>query len=85
MKFGISSNNKNVFFTDSAFGEYKEGAGWLLFGAAIILSRMVGSSWARSDTNLFVIDIQEQTWYPAESVLESYNPASNYYLNNAKV
>ena len=85
LKFGLSANNKNVFFTDSAFGEYTEGAGWLCYGAAIILSRMVGSSWARSDTNLFVIDIPEQTWNPAESVLESYNPASNYYLNNATV
>lgn len=84
LKFGISPNSKYIFFTNSAFGGYKEGAGWLCYGAAIILSRMVGSSWARSNTNLFVIDIPEQTWNPAD-VVESYNPASNYYLNNATV
>lgn len=85
LKFGLADDNKNIAFTDSAFGEYTEGAGWLCYGAAIILSRMVGSSWARSNTNLFVTDIPQQTWKPAESVLESYNPASNYYLNNATV
>ena len=85
LKFGLAPNSKYIFFTNSAFGKYTEGAGWLCYGAAIILSRMVGSSWARSNSNLFVIDIPEQTWSPAESVLESYNPASNYYLNNTKV
>lgn len=81
--FSMDLDNKNLKFKDKAFGEYTEGGGWLCYGAAIILSRMVGSSWARSNTNLFVIDIPEQTWKPAEDVLESYNPASNYYLNNA--
>jgi len=85
LKFGLAPNSKYIFFTNSAFGVYAEGHGWLCYGAAIILSRMVGSSWSRSDTNLFVIDIPQQTWKPAESVLESYNPASNYYLNNATV
>ena len=84
LKFGITLDSKNIFFTNSAFGQYTEGAGWLCYGAAIILSRMVGSSWARSNTNLVVIDIPQQAWTPAE-VLESYNPASNYYLNNATV
>jgi len=85
LKFGLADDNKNIAFSNSAFGEYTEGAGWLCYGAAIILSRMVGSSWARSNTNLFVTEIPQQTWKPAESVLESYNPASNYYLNNATV
>lgn len=85
LKFGLADDDKNIAFHDSAFGEYAGGRGWLCFGAAIILSRMVGSSWARSNTNLFVIDIPQQTWKPAESVIESYNPASNYYLNNATV
>lgn len=81
--FSMDLDNKNLKFKDKAFGEYTEGAGWLCYGAAIILSRMVGSSWARSNTNLFVIDIPEQTWKPAEGVLESYNPASKHYLNSA--
>lgn len=85
LKFGLANDDKDIAFHDSAFGDFVEGAGWLCYGAAIILSRMVGSSWNRSDTNLFVIDILNQTWNPAESVLESYNPASNYYLNNATV
>ena len=85
LKFGLANDDKDIAFHDSAFGDFVEGAGWLCYGAAIILSRMVGSSWNRSDTNLFVIDIPNQTWNPAESVLESYNPASNYYLNNATV
>ena len=83
LKFGLELENNNLWFNNSAFGEYTEGAGWLCYGAAIILSRMVGSSWARSNTNLFVTDIPQQTWKPAEDVLESYNPASNHYLNNA--
>lgn len=83
LKFGLADDDKNIAFSDSAFGEYAEGKGWLCYGAAIILSRMVGSSWARSNTNLFVTDIPQQTWKPAEDVLESYNPASDYYLNNA--
>ena len=82
--FGMNLD-KTLNFKDKAFGEYTEGEGWLLYGAAIILSRMVGSSWARSNTNLFVTEIPQQTWKPAESVLESYNPASDYYLNNATV
>ena len=82
--FGMNLD-KTLNFKDKAFGEYGEGRGWLLYGAAIILSRMVGSVWQRSDTNLFVTEIPQQTWNPAESVLESYNPASNYYLNNATV
>ena len=85
LKFGLANDTKNIYFTNSAFGQYTMGADWLCYGAAIILSRMVGSSWARSNTNLFVVDIPLQTWNPAESVLESYNPASNYYLNNASV
>ena len=72
-------------FEDTAWGTFVNGSGWFQYGAAIILSRMVGSSWNRSETNLFVIDIPHQTWKPAEDVLESYNPASNYYLNNATV
>jgi len=85
LKFGLELENNNLWFNNSAFGEYTEGAGWLCYGAAIILSRMVDSSWARSNTNLFVTDIPQQTWKPAEDVLESYNPASNHYLNNATV
>ena len=84
LKFGLGLDDKNMFFTNSAFGVYTEGNGWLCYGAAIILSRMVGSSWARSNTNLVVVDIPQQTWNPAD-VVESYNPASSYYLNNAKV
>lgn len=84
LEFGLADDNKNIAFSNKAFGEYTAGAGWLCYGAAIILSRMVGSSWARSNTNLFVTGIPHQTWNSTE-VLESYNPASNYYLNNATV
>ena len=72
-------------FEDSAWGTFVNGSGWFQYGAAIIQSRLANSVWQRSDTNLFVIDIPQQTWNPAESVLDSYNPASNYYLNNATV
>lgn len=75
----------NLTFEDSAWGTFVNDSGWFLYGAAIILSRLTNSVWQRSDTNLFVIDIPQQTWKPAEDVLESYNPASNYYLNNATV
>ena len=75
----------NLTFEDAAWGNFVNGSGWFLYGAAIILSRLTNSVWQRSDTNLFVIHIPYQTWKPAEDVLESYNPASNYYLNNATV
>lgn len=75
----------NLTFEDAAWGTFVNGSGWFLYGAAIILSRLTNSVWQRSDTNLFVRNIPEQTWSPAENVLESYNPASNYYLNNATV
>ena len=84
LKFGLAADDGTIAFNDSAFGEYTEGAGWLCYGAAIILSRMVGSSWNRSDTDLFVTEIPQQTWKSTD-VFESYNPASNYYLNNATV
>lgn len=75
----------NLTFEDSAWGTFVNGSGWFQYGGAIILSRLTNSVWQRSETNLFVVNIPQQTWKPAEDVLESYNPASNYYLNNATV
>lgn len=83
--FTMKAENKNLQFKDSAFGDYVEGEGWLLYGAALILSRMVGSVWQRSDTNLFVENIADQHWSPGDTIIDSYNPASNYYLNNATI
>ena len=83
--FSMNLDNKKLKFKDKAFGDYVEGEGWLLYGAAIILSRMVGSVWKRSDTNLFVEGIGDQKWMNGGDIVESYNPASNYYLNNATV
>ena len=77
--------DKTLNFKDKAFGNYVEGEGWLLFGVAIILSRMKGSVWQRSDTNLFVEGIGDQKWMGGDDIVESYNPKSNYYLNNATV
>ena len=71
--------------SDSAFGTFVGGQGWELYAGAIILSRLTNSVWQRSETRLVVAPPVNQTWGPAESVLESYNPASNYYLNNATV
>ena len=77
--------DKDWTISDSAFGLYMAGSGWELYAGAIILSRLTNSVWLRSETNLVVAPPMNQTWGPAESVLESYNPASNYYLNNATV
>ena len=77
--------DKDWTISDSAFGPFEAGKGWELYAGAIILSRLTNSVWQRSDTNLTVAPPRNQTWGPAESVLESYNPASNYYLNNATV
>lgn len=77
--------DKNLVYSDKALGLYVEESGWQLYGSAIILSRKSGSAWQLSETNLVVGSINNQTWNPAESVIESYNPASNYYLNNATV
>ena len=76
---------KKLKFKDKAFGNYVKGQGWLLYGAAIILSRMVGSVWQRSETNLFVEGIGDLKWMGGDDIVESYNPKSNYYLNNATV
>ena len=83
--FSKDSVTKNLQFGDKAFGNYVEGEGWLLYGAAIILSRMVSSVWQRSETDLFVEHITEQTWTGGDAIVETYNPKSNYYLNNATV
>ena len=82
--FGMNLD-KTLNFKDKAFGDYENDKGWLLYGAAIILSRMVGSVWQRSETNLFVEGIGDQKWMGGDDILESYNPKSNYYLNNATV
>ena len=83
--FSMKLDTKKLNFEDSAFGGYVEGEGWLLYGAAIILSRMVGSVWQRSETNLVVEGIGDQKWMGGADIIESYNPKSNYYLNNATV
>lgn len=83
--FSMDLNRKTLEFKDKAFGDYVEGEGWLLYGAAIILSRMVGSVWQRSETNLFVIHIGDQQWMSGDVIVESYNPNSSYFLNNATV
>lgn len=83
--FSMDLDNKKLKFKDKAFGDYVEGEGWLLYGAAIILSRMVGSVWQRSGTDLFVEGIGDQKWMGGDDIIESYNPKSNYYLNNATV
>ena len=75
--------DKDWTISDSAFGTFESGKGWELFAGAIILSRLTNSVWQRSETYLSVAPPMNQTWGPAESVLESYNPASSYYLNNA--
>lgn len=77
--------DKDWTISDSVFGTFKAGNGWELYAGAIILSRLTNSVWQRSETNLVVAPPANQTWGPAESVLESYNPASSYYLNNATV
>ena len=83
--FSMDLDKKTLKFKDKAFGNYVEGEGWLLYGAAIILSRMVGSVWQRSETNLFTIVIGGQMWMGGDAIVESYNPNSNYFLNNATV
>ena len=74
----------NLTFEDAAWGTFVNGSGWFQYGAAIILSRLTNSVWQRSETNLFVTEIPLQTWRSTD-VAESYNPASNYYLNYATV
>ena len=55
------------------------------FGWAVILSEKKGQSWARSTEMMTNVAMPTDETWDSEKVINTYNPKSSYYLNNATV
>ena len=56
-----------------------------LFCGAVILSEKQGSSWLRSTENMVQRTSDEDETWMNDQVINTYNPKSAYYLNNATI
>jgi hypothetical protein len=88
-----SKNTNNLVFSEDAFGEVinvvwnfrANYSNLKLFDAAVILSEKEGTTWKRSSEHFANIPSIIGYVWDSTQVINTYNPKSTYYLNNAAV
>lgn len=87
-----SKNTNNLVFSEDAFNSVinvvwnfrANDSNLKLFDAAVILSEKEGSTWKRSTENFVHISSVIGYVWDSTQVINTYNPKSAYYLNNAE-
>ena len=88
----LSENSEDV--SEITFAIYAERLNWkhgwnnaYMVCAAVILSEKQGTTWARSSEVMAAaaVDVNPNHTFEPSKVINTYNPKSSYYLNNATV